>query len=413
MKVLFLLVVAMSLSRAHAAAQANVVPIDREALVFSASVAGGYDDDVTSGTAAPSGNPLFRTGGSFVMSDLGMSYAVQGRRVSLSAGAGSSIRFYRAVETFTADTYGGSIGVSAAVTRRLRVAANAAASRSSHYTLSLLPAFSENALEQTVVPSLDYSLTAADLTRYHSGAQISYNLTKRSTASVYYSLTESTADNLFGVKSASWGGRFTQGLTRYATLRLGYGKQEASYTSPVRQISAVDTYDIGVDYARPLSFSRRTTVRVSAGTAFFEARNRTHGTVIGQAALRHRVSRDWNLTATFIRGVGFIEGFAEPMLTDSVVSHLEGTIHPRVTVRGTLGYGNGGSDIQMPDGPRYRTYTTGVRTMFALYRGLFAFSEYVFYHYEFEQLSPLHRGAPRQLNRQGIRSGLIYNVPIL
>lgn len=410
MKTGLILIVAMFLGSVQVAAQTSTAAVDREALVLSASVLGGYDDDITAGTAPSSSDPRLRTGGSFAMTNLGLNYAVQGRRITFGAGASSSVRFYRAIETFTADTYGGSVFMSVAVAPRVRVAANASASRSSHYTLSIMPVFAENAVSPIEGPSLDYSLAAADLMRYQSGVQLSYSPTRRSSVTVHYGAAESSADQ-YRLKSADWGAGYTHGLTRYASLRLGYRRQQGTYGGERR--IPVDSYDLGIDYARPLSFSRRTTVRVGSGAAAVEDVNRRHRTLIGHAGLHHQLSRRWNLTIGYNRGMGFVEGFAEPTLTDTIVSTVQGNLHRRITIVNTLGFANGTVGLHAITPPKYKTYSASVRTQFALYRGLFAFSEYVYYYYRFDDALVLPFGAPGYLNRQGIRSGIMYNVPIL
>ena len=172
MKTRLILLAAMVLGPAYAAAQ-TAATADREALVLTASLAGGYDDDVSSGTTAtPSSDPRFRAGGSFAMTDVSLSYGRQRRNINFGAAGNASIRSYRAIETFTADSYAGSAGMSATIAPRLRIGANGSASRSSHFTLAILPVFAEDPVSAAEVPSLDYNLTAGELDRRHFGGQV-------------------------------------------------------------------------------------------------------------------------------------------------------------------------------------------------------------------------------------------------
>ncbi len=402
----------MVLGPAYAAAQ-TAATADTEALVLTASLAGGYDDDVSSGTAAtPSTDPRFRAGGSFAMTDLSLSYGRQRRNINFGAAGNASIRSYRSVETFTADTYAGSAGMSATLAPRLRVGANASASRSSHFTLAILPVFAEDPVNPVEVPSMDYNLTAGELDRRHFGGQISYSPMRRSNISANYSVGESTAGERFlTLKSKAWGVGYSHGLTRNASLRLGYRRQQGTYGGSPRV--PVDSYDVGINYSRPLSFSRRTTLLFSTGTAVVGTQDRRYGTVIGRATLNHRFSRAWNADISYNRAVGFIDGFEDPVLTDAVLSSLVGTVHRRVTIVNTLGYSNGNIGVRTASSSRYTTYTGGLRAQIALYRGFHAFAHYVYYHYQFKNTAFIPFGAPSRLNRQGIRGGIIYTVPLI
>ena len=63
------------------------------------------------------------------------------------------------------------------------------------------------------------------------------------------------------LRSYEVGGRYRHGLSRYATLRLGYIYRKGAYGfTRIDGPSVVHDIDIGIDYARALSFSRRTTL---------------------------------------------------------------------------------------------------------------------------------------------------------
>ena len=216
----------MTLGSGRLAAQTAAAPRNDQDLLLTASVAGGYDDDVTSrtGTAPPTTtDPGLGTGGSFVMTNLALNYVRQSRNVSFGAAASSSVRFYRAIESFTADTHAASAGLAATVAPRLRVAANASASLSSHYTITILPVFVEDAVRHVEGPSLDYNLAAADLTRLHSGVQANYSLSRRSNVNGSYSVSESRTHrsnrNFQNLHTTSWGGSFGHGLTQHASAQ--------------------------------------------------------------------------------------------------------------------------------------------------------------------------------------------------
>ena len=417
MKTALFLVVVMALGSGRVAAQTAAAPRDTQGLLLSAAVSAGYDDDVTNGTATsptPIGNPSVGTGGSFVMTNLALNYVRESRKITFGAAANSSVRFYRAIESFTADSHAASAGLSAAVVPRLRLAANASASLSSHYTLSILPVFMEDAVRPVEGPSLDYNIAASEVTRFQSGGQANYSLSRRSNVYGSYSFSESKFDradrNYPNLHTTAWGGGFGQGLTQYASLRLGFHRQQATYGG-TREMP-VDSYILGLNYSRPLSVSRRSTLNFGGGSAVVATQNGRRAELIGHATLTHRVSRAWVVNATYNRAVGFVDGFATPALTDSVFATLDGNVHRRVILKGTIGYSDGNMGQAGTNSPRYTTYSAGARATLLLYRGLAGFADYIYYRYHFDHVLVLPFGMPSQLNRQGIRIGVMYNVPL-
>jgi hypothetical protein len=388
-----------------------------QTLTLRASAGGGYDDDVLSRSAAPSQDPRARSAGSYGSTDLGLDYSAQGRRVTFGATANAAVRAYRASENVTADNYSGSAGVSVTLSPRFRAGVTAAASRYSHYILWLFPAVTESRLGHVPLPSMDYSITRTGATRYMSGAELSYSPTTRSTASFTYARSASRGgQHIRNLDTQAWGGGYRHGFTRYAALRLGVLRQVAQYENGYRV--PLDSYDIGVDYSRPLSFSRRTTVKFRGGSAVIgrpeeSGSERKIFTATGQAGLNHRLGRAWQLDAAYNRGVGLIDGFEEPVLADSVALNLLGTLRRRVVVGASAGYSNGTVGLRSRSDRKYASYTGSAETQLLLHRRLSAYAEYVYYHYEFDPSVVLPEGSPRRLNRQGVRGGLVFTIPIL
>src|SRR5262249_1136996 len=103
------------------------------------------------------------------------------------------------------------------------------------------------------------------------------------------------------------GGHLLYSLSRSLRLRVGYGLKRGQFLgSPA--ISEQDV-DIGLDYTRPLSRTRKTTMTFTLSPAI------TNGTLvtgaidlrrqyklIGDAGIVHQIGRTWNVSANYRRG---------------------------------------------------------------------------------------------------------------
>ena len=69
----------------------------------------------------------------------------------------------------------------------------------------------------------------------------------------------------------SYGGGYSYSATRYTTLRLGYSRAGLQLSGVCLGAANDDTrsdrFDAGMNYSRPLSISRRTTLSFGTGSA--------------------------------------------------------------------------------------------------------------------------------------------------
>jgi len=370
----------------------------------------GYDDDVFATTGGqPSSVPLQASGG-YSSLGLALTYSAVGRRTSFGASADSSLRYYRVEDGVTAHSYGGSVGATTELTRRLRVTGNVYSQRASHHIFWLFPVLGETPLGQITPPSLDYTLNATDGHSVDADANMTYRFTARSSATAEYGRGYSR----FGVDELErerWSARYEYGVSRYATLRLGYGREDADYVGTNHYSRR--TIDAGVEYSRPLSFSRKTTLNFRAGSSGLDDGQNKYYTVIGYVNLSHQLSRNWAVHAGYDRSIGFINGFLEPFLASSVMTNVTGTMGRRVELSASVGYSDGNIGFTAaPTENGYVTYTAGGRVRVLLARNLSAYGEYIHYHYEFEDDVDLPLRSPHRLNRRGVRGGLSYTIVV-
>ena len=85
-----------------------------------------------------------------------------------------------------------------------------------------------------------------------------------------------------------------------------YGPDEAT---------RLHSFDVGIDFHKALSLSRRTTLSFGTGTTAFADVNGTHIYATGNATLTRELGRTWFATAAYNRDVSFLSTFREPVLS--------------------------------------------------------------------------------------------------
>jgi len=377
---------------------------------LTAHVSGGagFDKNVF-GNSAVSNNTLPRTG-SYALNDLGLDYTRAGS-VDISATASSDVRLYQTDKSYSSHTFMGSGLVGGTIARRLRVAVALDAMRSSEYLFWIFPKMSYgDSVFGFPIPSLNDRIMPIDVITYDSTLSTSYSLSASSTLSAEYGMTRSTftvSRRRFDTRL--FGGHYSYGFTKYASLRLGYTAQTALYNKTINR----RTIDAGIAYSRPLSFSRRTKFSFTANSVGVDDGLNTYATVGGLASLNHQFGRFWTLNADFDRGVSFIDGFSDPFLSNSVSATLKGNIGRRVHFRASGAYSRGKIGLVRSIFQDYTSGNSTVRTEFALTRHLVTYGEYVYYRYRFNKLAPLPEGSPNQLDRNGVSVGLELTIPIV
>jgi hypothetical protein len=177
--------------------------------------------------------------------------------------------------------------------------------------------------------------------------------------------------------------------------------------------------ETGLNYSRPLSPSRRTILEFGVGSTIVSA-EQTSGEplqgrdsqyrLVGDAGLRHELTRNWRTVVAYSRGVGFIEGVRELVYSDRATVELTGLVQPRAEFRAWGGVSLGDLGLQAP-GNHFRTYAGSARLAFMISRAFALFGEYSYYFYDFNRIQ-LPPGVPSSMRRNGVRIGVTTWVPV-
>ena len=383
-------------------------------LTASASVFGGYVTDVTN---APS--PDLQTNAPYAGSILTINYRSLSEKISIATRGSADSRHYRTQPAITAVAFNGSAAVGVQLTSRLKVDTTVASIVSPQFAFSLVP---DITLPSDALPSssMDHGIFRQEAVSYLAAATATLRVSKRGSVTMTYGggqykfLGKEYAG--YNSRTETYGGGYSHNLTRYMSARLGYYETSGKYPAFANRPPSVvrqRTLDAGVNYSRPLSLSRRTTVSFGTGSGAIDNGTERFYTVTGNASLRHEFGRTWSSNAMYTRGLGIVGGFAQPFFADSVSVDVRGhlTNKVRTTLSGGFADGNIGLGSQSES---FSSFQGGARTEVDLKRDrVTAFGSYFYYGYGFDALLGAAAGVPRQVGRHGVRGGLVLTVPII
>ncbi len=427
-----------------------------ESLDLSASLFGGYDGNVVADNGLSGfGAPLLLPPGSVSLpagppgllpsapstgaglssglygASTALSYVHRWRHSSLNAYGSASLSQYPSVSDAPRAAYAGGIGFSTPVGRRNRLHVTQSIARVPYYSLAQifpdLPALDD--LDVPIeTPTFDLGLVPAAAYRMFSNANLTRDLSRRSSLSFYFTrhgtiFSGSSSSSYFDTSDARAGVRFVREITRNTSLHLGYAYRMGRYDYlDTRSPYTSHEIDAGVDYARSFTFWRRTTFAFTTGSSILADQplgtdvvgNHTRVFVNGTATLVREFLRSWSARAQYTRGVNYLDGFAAPILADSATFGVGGLLTRRITANagGSASFGHVGLRRGREDNA-YTTWTMFSAMNIALTRHLATFVNYFYYRYDIQSGVVLPTGIPAGYHRNGLRAGLKVWVPII
>src|SRR5437867_2790990 len=309
----------------HATAEAY-----RTTLTLGAKADFGRGADPNRAEDAAGADALY-TGGQFTLS-----FGKRLRRIAFGASAAKSLRFYQGYGTMN---LGDSAGVNVdAQLRRSRFTFGQTIRR---MPFQQLLRFADSGADALALPltSPDMSVLNAQTTTLSTIAGYSHPLGRRAEVQLRYGFDESRQGSRVDRSVVTFGGGIRRSLSRSLDLRLGHTIRlvHSEQQSQAPSLTAHDL-DLGVDYHRALSFSRRTSVNFSTGGAAVTTEGLTQYMMTGTAGLQHRLSRSWTAAAAFDRRLNMIEGIPQPVIASGLTTTVGGLFSRRagLRVRGSM-----------------------------------------------------------------------------
>ena len=385
-------------------------PPDESSLRLSITTFAGYDTDVTD-TIAHDEMPSASHGGVRAA----LAYRLRTEKIALSMRGSGDSRYYNADTPLSTHSFSGNTAFSADVTSRLNLGASVSALYSPRFVFSVLPA--ANDLELNIAPELDYGILAQRMASYAAGATAQLRVTRRSFLSASAgSGSLRLLDENYDLRTHSYGGGYSYSATRYMSLRAGYREFVSHYPAfglgPQRRTTQ-RSLDAGVNYSRPLSVSRRTTLSFGTGSTAYDNERETFYAVTGNATLTHQIGRTWEANVAYARGLSVVGGFSEPFFADAVNANLRGNLTRHLSVLTSAGFANGNVGL----GSLANNYNSlqGTARLEWVIRNerVGVYSNYFYQSYQFDGTPLSVATIPLQVNRHGVSAGLVFRFPLL
>ncbi len=267
-------------------------------------------------------------------------------------------------------------------------------------------------------PTSDYATTEEKSYTYTSAVALTQGLSSRTAVSFKsdfrYADYKGTQLSLTELRSYDAGARLLHNLDKNVTLRLGYTFRNAQYVAGRESLE--NTVDIGVDYARPLSASRKMLLAFSVGPTAYSgpfALDLDGATQLyrmtAAASMTYPITRTWNAQAAYRRGTEYLESFAKPVFTNALTFATSGSVSRRSDLAISAAYSEGDPGLTGAEAP-FTTSTASARYRVTLNRTWATYAEYLYYYYDFKSSLLLPQGVRPQLTRNSVRVGLMLSM---
>ena len=389
-------------------------------LTSQVMVAEGYDTNVLA--AQPQSNPRGpQIGGGFTSLSAEAHYGIKNRSVEFTSQGGTDLRYFNSVHEIAPLQHWLGAGVSVQLGRSTSAMVNEAFSYTPSYLYGLFAKVQPPTLGDTVPPASNYNVSDRRSYTSNTVLRIDRNVGRRGVWDLTgdYRTTTFTSPTLIypSFETYSGGTHYSFPVSRDARLRLGYDYRRGNYalgTSPVQH-----DIGLGVDYDRALSRSRRTRLGFNFGSSVIDGPPPGRQTdpavtqvrAVGNVLLTHQIGRTWTARAAYRRSSQFVEQVSAPVFTDAVTLTADGFVNRRTDILAGAAYTVG--DTFGRSRSSFDTRTANVSVRVALTRTIATNVEYLYYYYDFAPGSGLQPGLPNRVNRNSVRVGLTFWVPII
>ena len=308
-------------------------------------------------------------------------------------------------------------GFSTALGRRTQVHFTQSFRSSPFYQVTVVPRELAEEPAEPMAPQAgtDYALFRQHTRSLSSGAAFSYLLARHTSLSVDYSIEQREIGSA-GFTSQYVKAGVSHYLGRYAVARAGYARRLVDREGPAESFVA-DSHDIdgGIDYNRPWSLTRRTTMAITTSSAIVPVEGHgLHYRFLGAASLRRELGRSWNASLNYGRNLEFVETFAEPLLSDSVSASVQGHFHRRLDLAVTANLSKGAVGFAKEDASHgFDTYGGSARLRWTATRLISSYAEYVVYSHAFGTAVQMPVHFDRHAKRSEVRVGVTVWAPLI
>jgi len=399
---------------------APAVPGSSQALDSTASMYGAYDDDLYAAQGGVALSEDVRQSGWFGGVEAGLNYKQSGRRGSFGVDGGVGLIEYPDQPLYAMYRAGGNLNAS--LTRTMSLSASETFSYAPEYHLGVFvsPMDSGQFQDPFASVSSDQGIFREHSYRTTTNVGLSQSMRDSSTLSAFYALTTANYESgELDYVNQGVGARYTRQLSRNVGLHAGYNYGRARYpkSSFIQSGRGIHNVDVGANYGRALSISRRTQFSFSTGSALYfvnqgiQQPRHLEYALLGSANLSHEMGRTWTTAIAYQRSLSFHEGFVDPFLAQSASASLTGLLSHRLhfmsTAAWTGGVIGGGTNND------FSSSSAGAGLQYALTRALASYVNYIYYQYTVPPGLAVDPRFPPSLARTGVRFGLTTSIPLI
>lgn len=338
-----------------------------------------------------------------------------GRKGSYSIDGTATSVYYPSGDRFLTDSILSATGTRLLAQRtELRVAQTM--TYAPYYGIGLFPSlgsYSGTDMTSAYTPTFDTGTQTNEVFRYFLTTELTKTLSNRADVSFHYGLRRNDVlERTNATYAHEVGGRYQRKINRTLGYHIGYDYGTMRYGGPFS--SALNTFDIGLDFDRALSVSRRTVFQFTTSSAMVKARPidaaqsdraRTDFRLLGSASLKHYIGRSWVTDASYVRDAQILEGLSTLYYTDGLNVGISGRVGARSTAGASFAFMTGIPLAQF-ERPRDRARVLSAwvqRRLSTTVAGFARFSSYS-QRFNYDQLQSL--GLADRLSKYSIRVGV-------
>lgn len=336
----------------------------------------------------------------------GLTFRQKTRNALFTVGTGNTLRMYPSSDVTTTE-HSGFASMDLQASRYTTVRASGGVFYTPFHQVLGVPAY----IDPGTAVGSDASLGTDTSLTYSAATAITRQLGRRGLLIADYDghvtqFTSGSGDTTSHRASVAYAHEFAKGIA----FRFGDGVR-------VLQAAATDrivTQDIilGIDVNRTLESSRQTSFSFNTGATIMDTGTGNRFVPSGSATLTHRLSRAWQTSIRFDRGLQVAELVSEAFIANNSSVVLNGFLGRRLSVGVRGGYSFGNFDLDGSSMP-YNSYVAEGRAAVALGRHFQLYMQHMYYRYRFPDAITLPSDVPFRREQYSIRFGLDIWAPLV
>jgi hypothetical protein len=387
-------------------------------LDLSLSLTEGYDSDVTQTLGSTTDPETFHGGGFSTLLRTAATYTRRGK-AEIGARANSVLRYYSDLGKTQSVGHSAGIGLTTTTIGGLTLLANQSAAFSPSSIYGLFP--SSDPLEPGNPGITAPNYTVGDFESYVYTTMVSLTRAvgrrNRLSATGEFAYTDRVreTETWSDINAYSVSGRYSRNTTRNTAISSGLRYRSGEFAYRGGGVSTELALDVGVDYTRPISATRRATLNVNMGVSGADYPGNLLGVigfqrryrVVGDGAFSIPLSQGWAANASVRRGVQYESNLPTPVVNNAVRAFVTGLLTRRLDVLVSAGYARAES-ILNAETLSFDSYTGEIGVRYAVSRTIALNAGYLYYYYDVERGVLLAPGMPPNLERHGVRAGFTF-----